>query len=51
MSLFHGDKPTVCKIHGFCADGGSNMALCSDLIVIDESARRLIAPEALMPSW
>lgn len=39
MSLFHSDKPTVCKIHGFCVGGGSDMALCADLLVIEESAK------------
>lgn len=39
MSLFHSEKPTVCKIHGFCVGGGSDMALCSDLIVIEKSAK------------
>ena len=29
MSLFHGDKPVVCKVHGFCVAGGTDMALCS----------------------
>ena len=39
MSLFHADKPVVCKVHGFCVAGGSDMALCSDLLVIAEDAR------------
>src|SRR5213595_2862676 len=39
MSLFHGDKPVVCKVHGFCVAGGTDMALCSDLLVIEETAR------------
>jgi enoyl-CoA hydratase len=39
MSLFHGDKPVVCKVHGFCVAGGTDMALCSDLLVIAEDAR------------
>ncbi len=39
MSLFHSDKPTVCKIHGFCVAGGSDMALCADLLVIEETAK------------
>ena len=39
MSLFHSDKPTVCKVHGFCVAGGTDMALCSDLLVIAEDAR------------
>jgi enoyl-CoA hydratase len=39
MSLFHADKPVVCKVHGFCVAGGTDMALCSDLLVIAEDAR------------
>lgn len=39
MSLFHGDKPVVCKVHGFCVAGGTDMALCSDLLVIAEDAK------------
>ena len=39
MSLFHSDKPTICKVHGFCVAGGTDMALCSDLLVIAEDAR------------
>ncbi len=36
MSLFHSDKPVVCKVHGFCVAGGTDMALCSDLLVIED---------------
>jgi enoyl-CoA hydratase len=39
MSLFHSDKPVVCKVHGFCVAGGTDMALCSDLILIADDAR------------
>lgn len=39
MSLFHGNKPVVCKVHGFCVAGGTDMALCSDLLVIAEDAK------------
>ncbi len=39
MSLFHGDKPVVCKVHGFCVAGGTDMALCSDLLVIEDRAK------------
>jgi enoyl-CoA hydratase/carnithine racemase len=39
MSLFHSEKPVVCKVHGFCVAGGTDMALCSDLLVIAEDAR------------
>jgi enoyl-CoA hydratase len=39
MSLFHSDKPVVCKVHGFCVAGGTDMALCSDLLVIEDGAK------------
>jgi enoyl-CoA hydratase len=39
MSLFHANKPVVCKVHGFCVAGGTDMALCSDLLVIGADAR------------
>ena len=39
MSLFHSDKPVVCKVHGFCVAGGTDLALCADLLVIAEDAR------------
>jgi enoyl-CoA hydratase len=39
MSLFHCGKPVVCMVHGFCVAGGTDMALCSDLLVIAEDAK------------
>lgn len=39
MSLFHADKPVVCKVQGFCVAGGTDMALCSDLLVIEDGAK------------
>ncbi|MEA2374454.1 MAG: enoyl-CoA hydratase [Thermoleophilaceae bacterium] len=39
MSLFNADKPVLCKVHGFCVAGGTDMALCSDLLVIADDAR------------
>jgi enoyl-CoA hydratase len=39
MSLFHCSKPVVCKVHGFCIAGGTDMALCSDLLLIAADAR------------
>jgi enoyl-CoA hydratase len=39
MSLFHCGKPVVCKVHGFCVAGGTDLALCSDLLVIAEDAK------------
>jgi enoyl-CoA hydratase len=39
MSLFHCSKPVVCKVQGFCVAGGTDMALCSDLLVIAADAK------------
>jgi enoyl-CoA hydratase len=39
MSLFWSEKPTICKVHGYCVAGGTDMALCSDLLVVAEDAR------------
>jgi enoyl-CoA hydratase len=39
MSLFHSEKPVVVKVHGFCVAGGTDMALCSDLIVTEDKAK------------
>jgi len=39
MSLFHSEKPVVCKVHGYCVAGGTDMALCSDLVVAEDKAK------------
>jgi enoyl-CoA hydratase len=39
MSLVRCGKPVVCMVHGFCVAGGTDMALCSDLLVIAEDAK------------
>jgi enoyl-CoA hydratase len=39
MTLFHSDKPVLCKVHGYCVAGGTDMALCSDLLVIADDAK------------
>ena len=39
MSLFHSEKPVICKVHGYCVAGGTDMALCSDLLVVEDRAK------------
>ena len=39
MSLYESDKPVLCKVHGYCVAGGTDMALCSDLLVIESEAK------------
>ena len=39
MSLFHCTKPVVCKVQGFCVAGGTDLALCSDLLLVAADAK------------
>ena len=39
MSLWRSPKPTIAKVHGYAAAGGSDIALCCDLLVMAEDAR------------
>jgi enoyl-CoA hydratase len=39
MSLWRSPKPVIAQVHGFCVGGGTDFALCSDLIVCSEDCR------------
>lgn len=39
MSLFRAHKPVICKVHGFAVAGGSDIALCCDLVVMADDAK------------
>jgi enoyl-CoA hydratase len=39
MSLWRSYKPTICRVHGYAVAGGSDIALCCDVIVATEDAR------------
>jgi enoyl-CoA hydratase len=39
MSLWRSYKPTIAKVHGYAVAGGSDIALCCDLVVMAEDAR------------
>jgi enoyl-CoA hydratase len=39
MSLWESRKPVIAQVHGWCVGGGTDMALCSDLIFMAEDAR------------
>ena len=39
MSLWKSAKPTIAKVHGHAVAGGSDIALCCDLLVMAEDAR------------
>jgi enoyl-CoA hydratase len=39
MALWRSPKPVVAQVHGYCVAGGTDLALCSDLIVCSEDCR------------
>lgn len=39
MSLWRCSKPTIAKVHGYAVAGGSDIALCCDLLVMEDTAR------------
>ena len=39
MGLWRGSKPTIAKVHGYAVGGGSELALCADLVVASDDAR------------
>ncbi len=39
MSLWSSYRPVICGIQGWCVGGGTDMALCADLIIAAEDAR------------
>jgi enoyl-CoA hydratase len=39
MSLWRSPKPVVAQVHGWCVGGGSDYALCADLVIASEDAR------------
>ena len=39
MSLWRSPKPTIAKVHGAAVAGGSDIAMCCDLLVVVEDAR------------
>jgi enoyl-CoA hydratase len=39
MSLWRAPKPVIAQVHGWCVGGGSDYALCSDLVIASEDAR------------
>jgi len=38
MSLWRSHRPVIAKVHGFAVAGGSDIALCADMIVIADDA-------------
>ncbi|CAF0861778.1 unnamed protein product [Rotaria sordida] len=38
MSIWYSPKPVIAQIHGYCVGGGSDMALCADIIIAADDA-------------
>jgi enoyl-CoA hydratase len=39
FSLWRSYKPVICKVHGYAVAGGSDIALCADIVIMEEDAR------------
>ncbi len=39
MSIWRSPKPVIAQIHGWCVGGGSDYALCADLVIASDDAR------------
>jgi enoyl-CoA hydratase len=39
LSLWRSYKPTICKVHGYAVAGGSDIALCADIVLMAEDAK------------
>lgn len=39
MSIWRSPKPVIAQVHGWCVGGGTDMALCADVIIAAEDAR------------
>jgi enoyl-CoA hydratase len=39
MSIWRAPKPVIAQVHGWCVGGGSDFALCADLVIASEDAR------------
>ena len=39
FSIWRSYKPVICKVHGYAVAGGSDIALCADIVVMAEDAK------------
>ena len=39
MSLFRAMKPVICKVNGYAVAGGSDIPLCCDMVIMEDSAQ------------
>ena len=39
LAIWRSDKPVICKVHGYAVAGGSDIALCADIVIMAEDAK------------
>src|SRR5437588_6037735 len=39
MSIWRTHKPVIAQVHGWCVGGGSDLALCADLVIASDDAQ------------
>ena len=39
FSLWRSYKPVICKVHGYAVAGGSDIALCADIVIMEDKAK------------
>ena len=39
FAIWRSYKPVICKVHGYAVAGGSDIALCADIVIMAEDAR------------
>src|SRR6201990_52429 len=39
LSIWRAPKPVIAQVHGWCVGGGSDYALCADIVIASEDAR------------
>jgi enoyl-CoA hydratase len=39
MSIWRSPKPVIAQVHGWCVGGGSDLALCADIVIASEDAQ------------
>ncbi len=51
MSLWRSPKPVIAQVHGWCVGGGSDYALCADIVIASEDARIGTPYSRMWGSW
>ncbi|MEO8145200.1 MAG: crotonase/enoyl-CoA hydratase family protein [Betaproteobacteria bacterium] len=39
LAIWRSYKPVICKVHGYAVAGGSDIALCADIVIMEDKAK------------